>query len=108
MRFRSNSDSEVVLHGYLLWGLERLLESLDGMYALAIADLAAGRLHLARDRAGVKPLLHSSRPGLFAWTSEPSALLRLHQDDPPELDGMLYDFLTYRYIPAPRTAGAAY
>lgn len=104
-RFRSGSDSEVVLHGYLRWGIDGLLERIDGMYAFAILDRRAGLLHLARDRAGIKPLFYSAWSGGFAWASEPAAILRLRRDAPPGLDPTaLHDFLTYRYIPAPKTA----
>jgi asparagine synthase (glutamine-hydrolysing) len=103
--FRSASDSEVVLHGYLRWGLDRLLERLDGMYTIAIADLRQGVLHLARDRVGIKPLYYSHWKGRFAWASEAAAILHSRQDAPPAIDATaLHDFLTYRYIPAPKTA----
>lgn len=103
--FRSTSDSEVVLHGYLQWGFDRLLDRIDGMYAIAVADLREGILHLARDRVGIKPLFYSAWKGGFAWASEPKAILGFRRDAPPDTEPTaLHDFLTYRYIPAPKTA----
>lgn len=74
-RFRSGSDSEVVLHGYETWGFERLLEKLDGMYALAVYDTRERRLYLAKDRWGKKPLFYASVAGSFLFASEAKAIL---------------------------------
>lgn len=102
--FRSASDSEVVPHGYSEWGIERLLEKLDGMYAFVVLDRARGKLYLARDKVGIKPLYYASIGGRFAWASELCALSRFFAADTLETDGTaLYDFLTYRYVPTPKT-----
>jgi asparagine synthase (glutamine-hydrolysing) len=74
-RFRSATDSEVVVHGYEEWG-ERCVERLRGMFAFAIHDRRNRRLVLARDRCGVKPLYWSYRDGTFVFASEIKALLR--------------------------------
>ncbi len=52
----SGSDGEVLLHGYLAWGLEGMLRRVRGMYALALHDLRDDSLHLARDPLGIKPM----------------------------------------------------
>ncbi len=76
-RFRSRSDSEVVLHLYEEHRDEpaRLLEQLDGMFALAIRDEAAQRVFLARDRLGIKPLYYAVSQGHLLFASEPKAIL---------------------------------
>ena len=56
--FQTNSDSEVVVHGYAQWG-ESVVHHLDGMFALAIWDCETRRLLLARDRMGKKPLYYA-------------------------------------------------
>src|SRR3989442_1944685 len=72
-RFRTRSDTEVILHAYAAYG-EACVERLSGMFAFAIWDGAERRLFLAPDRLGKKPLyhLHPWRPVLFA--SQPKAL----------------------------------
>lgn len=67
--FKSQSDTEVLAHGYAHWGIDGLLSRVDGMYAIAIYDRASGELHLARDRFGEKPLFYSSAPGRFGYAS---------------------------------------
>ncbi|WP_336159383.1 asparagine synthase (glutamine-hydrolyzing) [Amycolatopsis sp. VC5-11] len=73
-RFRTRSDTEVVLHAYLEWG-EGLADRLNGMYAMAVWDVRAERLVLLRDRMGVKPLYYALTPNGLVFGSEPKALL---------------------------------
>ena len=102
--FRSNSDSEVVLYGYQAWGLEGLLERMDGMFAVVIYDRRERKVCLARDRAGIKPLYYAIRDGVLAWASELKALVSAFSQVSLIVDvTALYDFLTYRYIPAPKS-----
>ncbi|WP_033290184.1 asparagine synthase (glutamine-hydrolyzing) [Amycolatopsis jejuensis] len=73
-RFTTNSDTEVVLRGYLEWG-DGVAERLNGMYAFAIWDDRVARLVLVRDRMGVKPLYcHRTSDGVL-FGSEPKAIL---------------------------------
>lgn len=102
--FRSGSDSEVILHGYRFWGIEKLLAKIDGMYAFSIYDAAQGMLYLVRDRAGIKPLYYGWRGGVLSWASELKALVAFHGRDALTVDNTaLYDFLTYRYVPSPKS-----
>lgn len=73
--FKTHSDTEVLAHGYHAWGIEGLLSRLDGMYAICIADLQSGMLHLARDRFGEKPLYYSYDDGRFAFASSLRSLV---------------------------------
>ena len=72
--FSSESDSEVVLHGYLKWG-EALPKYLKGMFSFAIYDRLKKCLYLVRDRQGIKPLYYTQADGVFVFASEVSALL---------------------------------
>lgn len=102
--FRSQSDSEVVLHGYRQWGIERLCEKLDGMYAALIYDSDRRLIHAIRDRAGMKPLFYFHAGRSFAWASELKALEAWWGNDCPAVDETaLLDFLAVRYIPAPKS-----
>ncbi|MER7268360.1 asparagine synthase (glutamine-hydrolyzing) [Micromonospora carbonacea] len=73
-RFRTRSDTEVVLRGYLEWG-EGLPERLVGMFAFAVWDNRDQRLLLVRDRLGVKPLYYYPTPRGVLFGSEPKAIL---------------------------------
>jgi asparagine synthase (glutamine-hydrolysing) len=81
-RFRTSSDTEVLLKAYAEWGPEAL-NKLNGMWALAIWDPRTKRAFLARDRFGVKPLYYSIGSSGLMLASEPKAL---HWLDPRSLD----------------------
>ncbi|GMV79695.1 MAG: asparagine synthetase B [Planctomycetota bacterium] len=101
--FASQSDTEVLLHGYEQWGLEPLLERLRGMFAFALWDARERRLVLARDPIGVKPLYFAERGDALLFASEPKALFASGLVE-PELDPVaLHEALTYRYVPPPRS-----
>jgi asparagine synthase (glutamine-hydrolysing) len=72
--FRSRSDTEVILQGYRIWGLD-VLGRLDGMFALAICEPSSRRLIMARDRFGVKPLYYADTANGFVLGSEIKVLL---------------------------------
>jgi asparagine synthase (glutamine-hydrolysing) len=102
--FHSGSDSEVVLHGYRQWGIDVLLEKIDGMYAFSVYDVPKGVLYLARDRIGIKPLYYGEVGGILSWASELKALVAFHGKGALASDkNALYDFLTYRYVPSPKS-----
>jgi asparagine synthase (glutamine-hydrolysing) len=73
-RFRTSSDTEVVLRGYLEWGPE-LAEHLNGMFAFAIWDERENKLVMIRDRLGIKPFYYYPTPGGVLFGSEPKAIL---------------------------------
>lgn len=101
--FKSNSDSEVILHGFREWGITQLLSKLEGMYAFSIYDVLNNKLYLARDRVGIKPLYYSIHCSQLIWASELKSIERyLHNFLIIDATAM-YDFLTYRYIPSPKT-----
>ena len=79
-KFRTRSDTEIVVHAYEAWGSD-CLRRLRGMFAFAIAEMPGGRggpvtrVFLARDRMGIKPLYFASAGGRFVFASEVRALL---------------------------------
>jgi asparagine synthase (glutamine-hydrolysing) len=102
--WRSGSDSEVALHGYVELGSEKLAERMDGMYALAIHDRRRNEVVLLRDRAGIKPLYFGRLGDYFLWASELKALEVFLRPTELALDETaLYDFLVHRYVPAPKS-----
>src|ERR671910_201361 len=101
-RFRTNSDTEVIVHGYEQWG-ERCVDRFRGMFAFAVWDSAARRLLLARDRLGVKPLYYAEVPGGLVFGSEIKSLLEDPQVPREWRADALDSYLTLLYIPAPET-----
>jgi len=101
-RFRTNSDSEVIVHLYEDEG-PNMLAHLDGMFALAVWDARQGQLLLARDRLGQKPLVYRHEANRLLFASELKSLLEVpgvpREIDPRALD----EYLTYQYVPYPRT-----
>ncbi|HEX9475502.1 MAG TPA: asparagine synthase (glutamine-hydrolyzing), partial [Candidatus Dormibacteraeota bacterium] len=100
--FTTQSDTEVLVHGYEEWG-EALVERLNGMFAFAVLDLRRGRVLLARDRMGIKPLHYAVDGRRLVFASELKALLC----DPAlrrELDPIALDeYLALEYVPSPRS-----
>jgi len=101
-RFKSNSDSEVIIHLYEEKGT-RCLEQLRGMFAFALWDGRSHSLLMARDRIGKKPLHYACYQDGIIFASEIKALLR-HPMVSKEIDlYSLNKYLTYEYVPAPNT-----
>ncbi|MFQ6014042.1 MAG: asparagine synthase (glutamine-hydrolyzing), partial [Anaerolineae bacterium] len=101
-RFRSNSDTETIIHLYEEHGQE-CVKHLRGMFAFAIWDDRTRRLLLARDRVGKKPLFYYHDQGQFIFASEIKAILE-HPAVPRRVNlGAVPLYLTYGYVPAPQT-----
>src|SRR6266403_2470387 len=107
-RFRSHTDTEVIVHLYEEYGPVRLkecLNRLNGMFALAICDLrgALPKLFLARDHFGIKPLYYSERGGKLAFASEVKALLEVPGIEASMSMEALDQYLTFLWVPDPLT-----
>src|SRR5437899_5327137 len=101
--FRGTSDTEVMLAAIAEWGLDRALEKFNGMFAFALWDAQNRQLHLARDRAGEKPLYYGLLRRALVFGSEVKAL-RAHPYFDAGIDrGSLALYLRHSYIPAPHT-----
>ena len=101
-KFRTNSDTEVVVHLYEELG-EKCLDRLNGMFALAVWDARREELFVARDRAGVKPLFYADFKGSLYFSSELKSLLAF-AGLPRELDReALTDYLSFYYVSSPRS-----
>lgn len=101
-RFRSHTDSEVIVHAYEEWDL-KCLDRFRGMFAFAVWDQRRRRLFLARDRVGEKPLFYTQVRGYFLFASELQGLLA-HPEIEKTVDLAALDaYLSWGYIPAPRS-----
>lgn len=102
-RFRTRTDTEVIVHAYEHWGLD-CLKRLRGMFAFAIWDAPRKRLMLARDRTGKKPLFYTQEGSRFLFASELQALTAdrtvSREVNPSAIDA----YLSWGYVPAPSTA----
>lgn len=104
VRFKGHSDTEVIIEACALWGIGPTIRRLIGMFAIAIWETRTHRLHLVRDRLGIKPLYWGWQSGVLLFGSTPKALAadpaferRIDRD-------ALAASLHYNYIPAPRSA----
>jgi len=101
-RFKSQTDSEVILHLYEEKGIDAL-QDFNGMFAFALWDEAKQRLHLCRDRLGIKPLVYYQDTASLVFASEIQALLE-DESIPREVYWQaLRLYLAYNYVPAPLT-----
>lgn len=101
-KFRSNSDTEVLLSAWQEWGIEAL-DKLDGIFAFAIFDRRERTLFLVRDHLGVKPLFYSITGGQVVFASEPQAMFGKNNHFPEVEASDLDCYFTFNYLPAPRT-----
>jgi asparagine synthase (glutamine-hydrolysing) len=105
-RFRTNSDTETIVHAYEQWG-ERSIERFRGMFAFALWDEKNQRLLIARDRVGKKPFYYAEDRGRFLFGSEIKAILQAPGVS-REIDlAALSDYLSLLYVPSPRTIFSA-
>jgi asparagine synthase (glutamine-hydrolysing) len=101
-QFRTNSDTEVIIHGYKEWSTD-VFNHLNGMFGLAIWDVPNERLLLARDAMGIKLIYYKIANGQLTFGSEIRAILAAG-DSRPEVDPVALNlFLRFRYTPSPLT-----
>ena len=101
-KFRGHCDTEVLLEGFAAYG-ERLLERVNGIFALAIHDAMTGEVFLARDHLGVKPLYYSQTGDGLIFSSEIKSLMCL-LGGRAELDaGAIAKYLTFLWCPGDQT-----
>jgi asparagine synthase (glutamine-hydrolysing) len=99
--WRGHSDTEVMLEAIERWGLESAVKRFVGMFAFAVWDRQERRLHLVRDRIGIKPLYYGYVDGAFVFGSELKAL-RAFPGFQASIDrNALADYMRYAYVPAP-------
>ncbi|MEM7375837.1 MAG: hypothetical protein AAF587_45025, partial [Bacteroidota bacterium] len=101
-QFRSESDTEVILHAYLEWG-EDMIKRLNGMFAFSLLDHAHNKMIVVRDRAGIKPLYYYKDDRILMFASELKPFYE-HHNFPKVINVEAAKlFFQYGYIPAPHS-----
>lgn len=99
-RFKSTSDTEMILHAFQEWGPE-CVERFIGMFAFVLYDRKDRKVYAFRDRAGVKPLFYYQNKGLFLFGSELKAILQ-HPDFEKNIDlSAVRSYFDFGYVPSP-------
>lgn len=101
-KFNTNSDTEVILKSYEYYG-NSCVNHFRGMFAFSIVNKVKNEIFIARDHLGIKPVVYYHDANYFAFSSEINSLTSLPNFN-KEIDYYAIDqYLTYQYIPAPRT-----
>jgi len=101
-RFRSRSDTEVILQAYEQFGVDAFAK-LNGIFGFAIFDKRAGKVFLVRDQFGVKPLYYLETPSKVLFGSEIRSILADESVERAVDPEALNEFITFRYNPSPNT-----
>jgi len=101
-RFRSRSDTEVLVHAYEEYGID-FLEKLNGMFAFALYDTRKQEFFLVRDRMGIKPVYYYYQYGKFLFASEVKAILESDSVERRCDTDCIDSYLKLRYVPQPKT-----
>jgi len=101
-KFRTNSDTEVIIHGYKEWG-EKVFTRLNGMFGVAIWDVRKRKLVVARDAMGIKLIYYKFADGKLSFGSEIRPVLAAENSRPEVNADALNLFLRFRYTPSPLT-----
>lgn len=96
-KFVSETDTEVLLHGYRVWGFDNLIKRLDGMFAIALWDDELQKLFLVRDRLGVKPLAFAEQDGNIGFASTVRALKKAGFGSGLSIDGIA-EYLEFGFV----------
>jgi asparagine synthase (glutamine-hydrolysing) len=100
--FQTQSDTEVIINGYIEYGIDKLLQKLEGMFVFALFDKNINMVYIARDKFGEKPLYYFVNDDKFLFASELKAFDKIMQTPSISKYGLNY-FLSLNYIPAPYT-----
>jgi len=96
-RFLTQTDTEVLIHGYDAWGIDGLVTKIRGMFAFALWDESQHKLFLVRDRLGVKPLVYANHNGSLAFASSVRALRLAGFVDELDQDAVT-EYLEFGYV----------
>jgi asparagine synthase (glutamine-hydrolysing) len=95
-QFKSTTDTEVLLYLYLKYGFRGMVEKLNGMFAIVVADLRDRTLYMTRDRFGIKPLYYYNKKGVLAFSSELKSFYALDQFDASVNRDLIDEYLVFK------------
>ena len=103
VKFKTSSDSEVILEAYVLWGA-RFVSRLNGMFAIAIYEKETNKLFICRDRLGIKPIYYFFNQGNFIFSSELKSISTYKSKLQLTVNKIaINEFLHLGYVPCPNT-----
>ncbi len=94
--FKSTTDTEVVLYLYLKYGFRGMVERLNGMFGIVVADLREQKLYITRDRFGIKPMYYYHKNGVLAFSSELKSFYVLDEFSASFNTSLLDEYLVFR------------
>ncbi|GAB5539354.1 MAG: asparagine synthase (glutamine-hydrolyzing) [Salibacteraceae bacterium] len=100
--FKTNSDTEVLLAAFIKWGTASF-QLLNGMFAFALYDTIDHKMWLVRDRVGIKPLYYAEQDTTIVFSSEIRSILKSGLVNRTLNKSVLYEYLQYQCVHAPRT-----
>ena len=103
IKWKSNSDTEVILEAIELWGINETLNKINGIFVFAIFDTFEKKLFLTRDRFGVKPLYYKLDDGYLNFCSELKGIISFQEQKPCINYNSIMNYLKYSYISYPDT-----
>lgn len=98
-KMKTKSDTEVILHGYEEWGMDGILDKIEGMFGLTIYDTKAKKIFIARDRFGEKPIYYYKDDNHFIFGSELKSLLVTNKIPKKINTHSLYYYLVLHFVP---------
>lgn len=101
-KFKTNSDTEVIVHAYEQWGIESF-SKFNGMYAFALWDDTKQELIITRDPFGIKPVYYFDNQKTFIFGSEIKSILTNDEVIRAVDTAALYNYFTFTYVPSPHT-----
>ncbi|MAF97838.1 MAG: asparagine synthase (glutamine-hydrolyzing) [Micavibrio sp.] len=101
IQFKGHSDTEVMLAAFERWGVEEVLQKIEGMFAFALFDKQENALYLARDRMGKKPLYYGVHEGRLYFASEMKSILAACKSKPSVNKDVAALYFQWRYVPEP-------
>ncbi|OFW52532.1 MAG: asparagine synthase (glutamine-hydrolyzing) [Actinobacteria bacterium RBG_13_35_12] len=100
--FKTNSDTEVILVGYEVWGVD-IVSRLRGMFAFVIYDIGKNELFIARDHTGIKPFYFTNNSSNFVFASEAKSILKFPGITASVKTSVLPKYMSFLWVPAPDT-----